>query len=150
MLSLLAGCNQLNPPNPARCQQIFNGMNVGGTGENSDDNLYYNHCTGNGTLDVLETVPNCITFEDVQTAWLNVSILYLFVYFFSSVILILLVFPVSICYSYANSWSDLHSYHLYLRDLMYKRRFMHDSLRPGPAAQVPSTTSPIILRCWLT
>ena len=38
------------------------------------DDLYYNYCTGNGTLDAFAQTPDCITMSEQTTRYLNVCV----------------------------------------------------------------------------
>lgn len=64
------GCGEINPPDQKKCATIFEeASNM--IGQISGDDLYLNFCTGNGTLSTLEKTPNCVTPDDVITAWYN-------------------------------------------------------------------------------
>jgi len=58
----------LNPP--PRCTQLLTQMQDA-VGPYTPDNAYQNSCTGNGTLDISETVTDCYTVEDGMTTYLN-------------------------------------------------------------------------------
>jgi serine carboxypeptidase-like clade 2 len=65
-----AGCDRQKPPNQQRCDDIFTDIS-NAIGNIDGDDLYTNPCTGNGTLDLLATVPGCVTSDEISTRWFN-------------------------------------------------------------------------------
>eukprot|EP01090_Pellita_catalonica_P004442 TRINITY_DN14270_c0_g1_i1.p1 TRINITY_DN14270_c0_g1~~TRINITY_DN14270_c0_g1_i1.p1 ORF type:complete len:410 (-),score=41.51 TRINITY_DN14270_c0_g1_i1:35-1264(-) len=67
---LEAGCGEITPPDKAKCNSMFSDI-FKQVGDFDPDDLFYNFCTGNGTLDVMESLPGCTTPEMHITTWYN-------------------------------------------------------------------------------
>jgi len=67
MHSLCPGTTKNPPP---ECLDILAQVNKE-VGSIDPDNMFTNQCTGNATLDITETVPNCRSFQDLRDAYLN-------------------------------------------------------------------------------
>eukprot|EP01087_Luapelamoeba_hula_P011622 TRINITY_DN3174_c1_g1_i3.p1 TRINITY_DN3174_c1_g1~~TRINITY_DN3174_c1_g1_i3.p1 ORF type:complete len:463 (+),score=51.42 TRINITY_DN3174_c1_g1_i3:205-1593(+) len=63
----VAGCNDVRPPNPSLCDELYRDMKV----NVHDDDLYWNSCIGNGTLNILDSNKGCVTPDSVLNSWLN-------------------------------------------------------------------------------
>lgn len=66
----LAGCEE--DENTAECDSIWSKVQGAMDSDTVDgDNLYQNFCTGNGTIDFLETTENCYSLDDRTESYLN-------------------------------------------------------------------------------
>lgn len=63
-------CDQPKEPYPEKCVNFYLEIRRD-TGHIYGDDLYTNFCTGNSSLDIFETTPDCLTFSDVASRWLN-------------------------------------------------------------------------------
>jgi hypothetical protein len=70
MHSICPGTTE-NPP--SFCTKLLNEVNQE-VGNIDPDNMFTNQCTGNGTLDITATVPDCRSFQDLRDAYLNVCV----------------------------------------------------------------------------
>jgi hypothetical protein len=62
------GCDKT--PSPA-CDALYAKIEAA-IGPYDTDNLYYDYCTGNATLNFIESVPNCYNLDYLLEAYLNV------------------------------------------------------------------------------